>query len=186
MTPRNIAIAVGVLVVLGAAWYFMGMKGGDSANPAGGTVPTGDMTEDGAAGGSAQGASDGTFTGSIGDLAKRGGNYECTFTTDTAQSKSSGTVYVAGFQIRGDFTSVAAGQTVETHMVQDGGYDYVWSSAAPMGFKSKVTNTAPAAGYAPTSGTQDTMGESYSYKCVPWTVDKSKFALPAGVQFMGN
>jgi hypothetical protein len=184
MSTKYIAIAVGAVVVLGGAWYFLG----NSSVPTAPATEGSESMQEGDDAAMTDGAADGTFTGSLGDLAKRGGNYQCTFTQDASGAKSSGTVYVSGYQIRGDFTSTvaAANMTITTHMVQDGGYDYVWSSASPMGFKTKVVGTSGGDGYAPTSGTQVNMGQSYGYKCVPWTVDKSKFTLPAGVQFTEN
>ncbi|MEK9177152.1 MAG: hypothetical protein AAB923_02550 [Patescibacteria group bacterium] len=178
MQTKYIAIAVGAVVVLGGLWYFLGGSA---------MAPSGNMPEEKSGSMEEETASD-EFTGSIGELAKRGGNYQCTFTSDTADASSSGTVYVAGYQISGEFTSAipSASMTVKTYMVQDGGYTYIWSSESPMGFKTKITETSTGPDYAPTSGTQVTMGQSYAYKCAPWTVDKGKFSVPSDVEFVEN
>jgi hypothetical protein len=80
--------------------------------------------------------------------------------------------------------------TVDSSMlVKDGDeYAYTWTSTSPnQGFK--VKNAQPAAANPADTNTQ--MNATYSwnaeqigdYDCTPWTVDRSLFELPKGLNF---
>lgn len=122
---------------------------------------------------------------------KQGGSYKCEVKQYLSDFENSGTVYLNGGNMRGEFSTVAEGRTMDTSFIFKDEYMYSWSSSLPnMGFKMKVnpmmTNTNTE---AETSGTYswnaDQIGD---YNCEVWTVDPSKFALPAGVNFqaVGN
>lgn len=125
---------------------------------------------------------DNLFNGSMKDLIARGGDYKCTFSHSTDVSDSSGTVYVSGQKMRGDFTSneKVSGTTSESHMINDGEFSYVWSSAMPMGLKMKITNDTTA-GADTTSGVD--VNQKLDYSCEKWNGDASQFSLPASVNF---
>ncbi len=127
----------------------------------------------------------GAFTGSIADLLSRGGDWKCTFDVDNQTSHSSGTVYVSGAKVRGDFTSQVpqVSQTVESHMIQNEGYVYVWTPLSPSGFKTKATIGTPDAS-TKFKGQGVNIDQAYAYDCAPWTADQSLFAPPAGITFM--
>ncbi len=141
-----------------------------------------DMPEDTDTNTAEETGSDTAFTGSITDLASRGGNHTCTFEHGSDAGESSGTVYISGTDMRGDFKTVAQGVTVESHMIQKDGFMYTWSPASPSGFKMKIDGTASASTGAP-SGSYGDLDQSYSYECSTWSRDNSKFAIPA-ISFM--
>lgn len=122
---------------------------------------------------------------SMKDLIAANISQKCTVDESNDVSQSSGVVYVANRKLRGDFESLAAGTKVQSHMIADGQYSYVWTSATPQGFKIAVTAEQPAT--APTTGTQTQQSVDYNqqlaYSCMPWTADSSMFSLPSGITF---
>lgn len=121
-----------------------------------------------------------TFTGSLSDLRKRGGSYECTFSHTSDVGNSTGVVYVSGDRVRGDFTSSAPSVgsfSVESHMIVKDDFTYAWTSLAPQGFKAKITmEGTPSA--PPATAQYADQNQSYEYMCTAWAVDESKFTLP--------
>ena len=161
---KTILYAVGGIVVVGAGAYFLMNKPAGPATPGGDTnTPT-------------PGASM-----SMKELLGLGGAQRCTFTNTVENSESSGVVYVAGGKMRGDFTSLAAGQTVQSHMIVDGETSYVWSDAMPQGMKMSFANMESQAGT--NSDKSVDVNKEVNYSCGAWTVDAGVFALPAGVEF---
>lgn len=126
------------------------------------------------------------FNGSVKDLMARGGNHKCTFTQEVENSKSTGTVYISGMKMRGDFnSSVSAGganMDIASHMISDGEFMYTWSSMMPTGFKMKIADTSATATVTPTQQSFDS-NQKLEYTCVAWAVDETQFALPTTVTF---
>ncbi len=119
---------------------------------------------------------------SLKELLASGGAQRCTFTHSVENSESSGVVYVAGGKMRGDFTSVAAGQTMQSHMIVDGETSYVWTDAMPQGMKLSFASMETQAGSQNKNQSVD-VNQKLDYDCSNWAVDQSMFALPAGVTF---
>lgn len=174
MKLQYVAIILAVVIVAGAGFLLFGNSNSSSEGDV--------MMKEGD---SMMQKEEGAFSGNLMDLAKRGGNYKCTFAHEFDAAQSSGTVYVAGDKIRGDFTSevVAANLTVESHMIQSGGYTYMWSPMTPNGFKAKTT-TEGGSGSAAPSGQYADLTQEYAYNCSSWSVDQSMFELPSGIQFV--
>ncbi len=126
----------------------------------------------------------GTFSGSMKDLVAKNQSVKCTFNHSTDIDSSSGTVYVSGGKIRGDFDINAkqATGTFEAHMITDGEYSYVWSSLIAQGFKMPIAKASAQTASQPTSGVD--YNQKLDYVCVPWTVDSSLFVSPANVSFI--
>ncbi len=126
---------------------------------------------------------DSKFSGSMAELASRGGNHKCTFDQTTEVSHSTGTVLISGAKLRGDFVSevkAVTGMKVESHMISDGQFIYTWSSMMPQGMKFAVS--ANVVGSSTTSGTV-AFGQTLDYDCQSWIVDESVFTLPDGITF---
>lgn len=173
---KIVAIIVVLIVILGGVWYVMnsGSAAPASPNPAQTTAAADALNN-------ASGTPSGQTAGTIGGLLSMG---DVTCTVDmTSASDGSGTVYVSGGKMAGDFSMTANGQTMSAHMINDGSFIYSWSDAAPQGVKMPVpaagsTNTAP-------SGQQNfDPSTPVNYSCQPWTVDASKFTPPSSVNFM--
>lgn len=124
------------------------------------------------------------FSGSLKDLITRGGNYKCEFTHSSDVADSSGTIFIAGEKIRGNFVSLAkpANAKVESYMITDGGFSYVWSSMMPMGMKIKIDMQNLPEVQNPTAGSFD-YNQNLDYSCEPWTIDESVFTVPQDIKF---
>lgn len=171
---KIIGIIAAVVVVGGAVGYFLMNQGAAAPGTANEQGTANTQNEVGA------------FSGSLADLLGRGGDWQCTFGVENQVSNSSGTVYVSGSKIRGDFESMVPqlNQTIDSHMIQSDGFVYVWTSLAPQGFKSKATIGTPDGTTAFRDQGID-INQAYDYNCTPWAADASKFELPAGVTFAG-
>jgi len=132
------------------------------------------------------------FTGNITDLLSLGGNMQCTFSsmdTDVGSSVS-GMFYIAdnGNKVNGDFTvDPGEGDVMQGHVIRDGQYNYVWTSAMDTGFKFEISEESNslfgdiAEEEATDTGIND--NTQVDFDCDNWTVDNSMFVPPAGVEF---
>lgn len=118
---------------------------------------------------------------------KQGGAYQCTVNQyiDSAYSATTqGKVFIADGNIRGDFATTVQGMNIDTSMIVRDGFVYTWTSLANMGYKAKETKDAEQGQAIATSGQFGWNSEMIGdYDCDPWTVDASKFTLPANITF---
>jgi len=118
------------------------------------------------------------------EFVKQGGSYKCDVKQAMSDIQNSGTVYMSGGKMRGEFSTIAEGRPMQTSFIFRDGYSYTWSSMMPsMGFKMKVaTDTASTSGDA--SGTYSWNAKQIGdYNCVAWTGDETKFTVPTSVTF---
>lgn len=117
---------------------------------------------------------------------KQGGAYKCEVKQSMSDFENSGTMYVNGKTLRGEFSTVAEGKKMDSSFISREGYTYTWSSMTPgMGFKMKTvenievpdTNVDINGNYA---WSADQIGD---YNCENWVVDASKFETPKDVTF---
>lgn len=128
---------------------------------------------------------EGSISGSILDLMKLGKSVKCSYSMDTDGNKMDGISYVSGEKVRGDFNVTGPeDMKVESHMISDGQWAYIWSSAMPQGFKMKMTDMETQDSKVPTENTSlATLQKKFDYKCENWTSDNSVFDVPADVTF---
>lgn len=124
----------------------------------------------------------GTMKSSLMSLLTSGKSQSCTFsyvpTGTTAQS--SGTFYLSGGKMRGDFTvMVPSAPQTTISMIRDSDYTYMWGPSLPSGIKIKNTLTDAQGN---TKKYLD-MNQQLDYKCDNWSVDPSKFTPPANITF---
>jgi hypothetical protein len=187
MNTKTIAIVVGVVVVLGAGYYFYSQSPtyqnnnstvGTADHPSQATSVTPNTNPGSSTGKQVTAA--GNFTGTMAQLASRGGSYKCTFDNSASGADTKGTVYVSADKVRGDFTTTAQGVPAVSHMLQLNGYTYMWSTITPAGVKLKIAPTNPA---NPTNAQYAVASASYHYDCQGWQQDSSVFQIPASVTF---
>lgn len=170
--PRYILIAIIVIAVLAAGWYFYSNKTGGGAMPYQQDNPNGSIGD--------------KMSGKIADLLKAGKNLECTFSGETDGYKTSGTVFVSGNNMRGDFNSEAQGKMMDSHMIQNGETIYTWTTDPKQGMMMKISKEDQAK-YADDEATAKSqsfnMDQSYDYNCRGWSGDQSKFQAPSDIQF---
>ncbi len=105
-------------------------------------------------------------------------------THKTEVGDSTGTVFISGKKIRGDFVSkvsiegLGAMSDIKTYMISDGESVYTWSSMTTDGYKAPVTKEVPKETHATVPTDQE-----LDYKCVVWKIDESKFSLPTNITF---
>lgn len=172
-----IGAVIALVVVVGGGYYVM--NSGSLSMTEESTVTEVQPTKDVAM----PKATTGAFTGSFFDLATRGGNYKCDVQSAGTANETLGTVYVSGTNIRGDFTSLAAGKTVESHMIKSGDMMYVWGGGMPQGIMMKAT-TMQGEGGSATQGTGVSGTQSYGWNCATTGADASKFVKPSNIEFM--
>ncbi len=102
---------------------------------------------------------------------------QCTY----SEGQSQGTVYTANGKARMDITSVTNGVSASSHaIIQDNTY-YGWVDGQTNGFKF---STAKSASGSAGSNQNVDVNKEVDYNCSGWTVDATKFALPANITFM--
>ncbi|HZJ18200.1 MAG TPA: hypothetical protein VFD45_01100 [Patescibacteria group bacterium] len=125
--------------------------------------------------------------GTIKNLFGAGKNVKCAI--NSAENNGTGTVYVAGKKMRGDFTSQVEGKTVKSHFIQDEEFSYIWSSEMDQGIKMKAdlgTEETSASNSKENSTVKNQtmdLNKEVDYKCSNWTVDNSKFTPPSNIKF---
>ncbi len=182
MNNKIIAGVVGVVVVLGGAYFAMsgGDKGGDSS--------TQENTQGIAVGEPNPSAPVDQNSGkkmSFDAFMKQGGSYVCTVNQLVQGIESKGTVYINNGDIRGDFNTSVSGMNIDTFFIVKDNFTYTWSSMMQgKGFKAPVNAGAGGDANTGTSGQYSFNAEQIGdYNCEAWKVDQSKFALPSGVNF---
>lgn len=119
------------------------------------------------------------------EFVKQGGAYKCTVNQNVGDTTSVGTTYINSGMIRGEYNTKVQNISIDTTMIVRDGYTYSWSSMTPTtGFKVKLAATTSADTSTGTSGSYSFNTEQIGdYNCEVWTVDNSKFTIPAGVTF---
>ncbi len=171
-------IAIAAVVAIGGFFLLSGSKDEPSEEMATNTLQ--DTAEE-----------EGTdFTGSLFDLARRGGDWKCTIDVRADMSSSatavSGVVYVSGNNVRADFTTtVPSVGEMTSYMIADDTSVYSWSSMTPQGVKV-ARDMAEESSSSPEdmSGGGVSADQSYGYNCMPTTVDAALFVPPTDVSFM--
>lgn len=104
---------------------------------------------------------------------------QCTFES----ADSSGTVYIAGSQMSGDFTSSISGQSQLAHTIIKNNQMYLWMEGESEGMVMDMpAEDKKVTGSATTSSALD-LDENVKYDCKSWTVVQSKFQTPSNVKF---
>lgn len=124
------------------------------------------------------------FSGSFFDLATRSGNYACTISSSGPANGTKGTVYVSGTNVRGDFTTVAAGKTVDSHMLKLDNKVYVWGGGMEQGMVMDATTMSGTGSDPAMTGSGKEMQQEYGWNCVATGSDASKFVKPTNIEFM--
>lgn len=168
---KNILLIVGAIAVLGIVGYML-----MGSSPEGGTVESGANNAPGTP--PAQGMR------SLKDLLAVGSAQKCTFTQSAETGGSSGVVYTAGGRMRGDFTSNAAGQTMESHMIVKDDTSYMWGAGMEQGIKMSFASIEDAQANAPQGTRSVDVNQKLDYDCGGWSADGRMFELPGDIEFM--
>ena len=112
---------------------------------------------------------------SLADFIDSANNQQCTF-TDT-EAETSGTIYVANGQLRGDFTSSAEGESVVAHVISNNQEVYLWMDGVDEAYQTSMDSISELSGELPL-GDLISPDDDVDYECSPWAVDPAVFELP--------
>lgn len=101
---------------------------------------------------------------------------KCTF--DNGQS--TGTIYVAGGKMRGDFESKTEMMTAKSHMVISNSISYVWLDGMKQGYRMAFDDMAKNNG---SQGEGIDADAKVATKCESWQANETMFTLPTDVTF---
>ncbi len=123
------------------------------------------------------------LTGKFWDLTNTGKDMQCTYSTKQQKTISNGVIYVSGANLRGNFTTTIAKQTIKTYMIKKGDIIYTWTSAANIGTKMTYkAATNPTS--MPSQEKMDNFNQKYNYTCTSWTPDTTLFTPPSNINFI--
>ncbi|MDQ3075947.1 MAG: hypothetical protein M3Q34_02370 [bacterium] len=112
------------------------------------------------------------------------GAYKCEVKQAFSDMENSGTIYMNNGMMRGEFSTIAEGQPMDSSFIMKDGYAYNWSSTLPsMGVKVKVLTSADDNGREAKETYTWNAEQIGEYNCEEWKVDESKFALPTRINF---
>jgi len=112
---------------------------------------------------------------SLRDLMDLSANQMCTFSDEAGNS---GTVYIGGGKMRGDFVSTMNDQAPGTHMVLNNSNIYTWFDGGEEGFKVSLAEIEKLSNFGEDDQKSVNLDEPKNFDCSPWTVDNSMFNLP--------
>jgi len=177
---KKILIGVVVVLLIGGGLFMMN-KGDDAMGRLDAMMEKSDDESSGL----------GTISGGLKELFAKGKSMQCDFEHTAETGVTSGTVYISGNDMRGDFELVQQdGKTVTSNMIRKGDTSYVWSSEFDQGFKTvipEVTNEADN-NYDQTAMQSDPFAElenqNVTYDCKPWIVNATMFTPPSDIEFV--
>jgi len=168
MSKTMIGVIVAIVVIVGGYFIYNANKGGTDVSDT-----TSDVTS------SAQTSTD---KAALAELIKKGGTLTCTITQNVNNTKVTGTMFMGSGMMRGEYTTKVQNVNIDSNFIVRDGFTYTWSSMTPnAGFKVAIPAVGSTASTANTSSFDVSQVEDY--KCEAWTLDASKFTLPAGVTF---
>jgi hypothetical protein len=132
--------------------------------------------------GTTQNAAPETAQGTLKSLLAMGKSVQCSFSNAATDSaKVSGTLYVAGGKMRGDFQSTSGDTSINSHMIADSQNSYIWTDMNKQGFKFSITNQQQTNTAVKSQGPD--MNQTIDYSCQDWVTDSSVFTLPSDITF---
>jgi len=118
--------------------------------------------------------------GSLRSLLSYTANTQCDVSTVAQGTSSTGTVYISGNSMRGDFSSTTATSgTIDSHMIKKGDIFHVWS-----GTNGAIMTTAEMSQADTQTDLSVSLDQEVNYTCSLWTVDATKFVVPTSVTFV--
>lgn len=112
-----------------------------------------------------------------------GKSVSCEMNTNDDQGITTGKINISGQKMMGSFEITDKdGKMMNSHMVNDGEFTYMWSSATPQGTKIKNDAVTPAkSGQAQNNFDED---KEVDMDCSDWTPSTGSFTAPRDVEFL--
>jgi hypothetical protein len=130
-----------------------------------------------------------TYTGgsnTLRGLLTLGENVTCTFSSQIEGSGTTeGVVFVSDGKMRGDFNIEQNGSTFQSHVIIRDEKMYAWnvSGDGTFAYEFDFADLEGRDTVVSNSSNNVSLDERVDYDCNPWSVDASKFSLPAGIDF---
>ncbi len=105
----------------------------------------------------------------------------CSIETSAGGASTEGMIYVAGGNMRGDFTTKSNGTSVKSHMIVSNSNSYLWTDSSNQGFYLPFSAMSGSGGAS--SGID--ASAKMEYACAAWAPEEDKFALPTNINFQG-
>ena len=105
----------------------------------------------------------------------------CTVDAVAAGARRTGTIYVAGGKMRGDFSGLVNGVAAKTSMIDNGTRVYVWTDGATTGLELLAASSVNGSVIASHGGIA--LSSDFSFACSRWTEDQNLFVPPPSVTF---
>ncbi len=122
-------------------------------------------------------------SGTLRALLSLGRDVQCTIDAGNVSGASSGTVYVSGTMMRGDFTTTTqASGSVQSHMIRNGDDVIVWSGS--QGAKMKMNAMTGQSSASAQSSSQVNLDQKVNYTCTDWHKDDAQFQSPVGINII--
>lgn len=174
---KQLLIAAAVLLLLGGGLYMY--KAQNSSN------------QESMMSGGSKNASNESIQGTLKDLAAKGVPMQCAFSNTAETGESSGTVYISGDNMRGDFSvKQPDGTMITSHMIRVDNSTYTWSSNQKQGMKMTISKEDVD---AMKKDAEDMMkdepeqfnvdDQSMNYNCKPWLPNKEFLTPPSDITF---
>ena len=176
MNTKLVAIAVAVIILVGAGGFLLYNKSKTNTSPS--TQPS--TSSSGSAKTEMMGGSS-----TLSDLFSGGKTQKCTFDVKgTTGGSTNGTVYVSGDKAYGNFAITdSSGKASNTYMIRNNDTFYIWGSSLPTGIKMTMSLSDLA---SKTQGAQYSnmdVNQKLNYNCSAWSVDNTLFTPPTTVKF---
>ncbi|MFZ1075724.1 MAG: hypothetical protein WAN50_05115 [Minisyncoccia bacterium] len=99
----------------------------------------------------------------------------------TSGTKRSGMLYIAEGETRADLTTSTSAGTINTTMIDDGSYLYVWTNGATKGLKLLAAPSGNGSAIATRGGFDPEA--NISFACNPWGEKTGLFTPPSSIVF---
>lgn len=112
-----------------------------------------------------------------------GKSVSCEMSANQAEGIVSGKVNVSGSRMMGDFKmSDESGKMMDTYMINDGEFTYIWSSETPQG--TKIKNNAVTSGKSDQPQNNLDQDKEVDMECTNWSPVSGSFIPPSDIDFI--
>ena len=178
MTRQAIlAIVIGVIIVLGASAAFLYSRINQEPKEEAITAQNQETV------------SNKSFTPeTIVGLLSKGENAKCTFSADTEEGNSSGTIYISGENARVEFEVNIEDDRTSTNIIRSGDTFYMWGDTLETGIimEMDINEWAEVSNEAQSGDSAATIDPNaqVDFQCSDWTVDSALFSPPEDIEFI--
>lgn len=127
-----------------------------------------------------------SFFGSMQDLITRGKPLKCTYKQKDSDEEYEITMYISGGNVRTEAEmKIDDGKIMESNMVINKDWMYMWNSFTPNGMKVDMQKMPKQENLkdSDVNKSMANLAKEMDYKCRAWIPDNSKFKIPTNIEF---